>query len=178
MTADLWINGDAPIVKVSGRGSLHLISISESGNRPHLKGHVATKEEYTEFLVGYSHFYHNFIFYWDGRGEATCETRSSAKKYLLGNMDDAVQVNRDGVFSRVIVKELNSPMTALKLETTLYIKYAGPKERPGERGSGIVTYGGGMRGSGIVMQSMPMQSMPMQSVPMQPVTFMNYPYSN
>jgi hypothetical protein len=121
LSEELWRKGGAPIVKTYGKGALYLLSISDNKRNRHILGRLKIPaSEYTEILVGFSHYYHKFVFYWDGRDKATYETEFT-KPRSLGDMDKAVQVDRDGHFSNVQVVDLKDPKKAEHNETTLYI---------------------------------------------------------
>ncbi|KAJ7615859.1 hypothetical protein FB45DRAFT_1064069 [Roridomyces roridus] len=66
-----YVNGLAPIVTVTGPGSLHHLTYESTVGGNGGVGMITTANEgTTNFLLGFSFNYVGYAFYWDGQGPA------------------------------------------------------------------------------------------------------------
>ncbi|KAJ6469829.1 hypothetical protein C8R45DRAFT_1104964 [Mycena sanguinolenta] len=89
-----FVNGIAPIVTVQGPGNLHHLSYSNDlslGASGNAVGFVSTPAEaatnaslVTNFVVGFSYYFFDFAFYWDGEGPAFWRMGDSSVRFPVG----------------------------------------------------------------------------------------------
>ncbi|KAJ6462105.1 hypothetical protein C8R45DRAFT_841728 [Mycena sanguinolenta] len=88
-----FVNGIAPIVTVQGPGNLHHLAYSSdlNGAISNIVGFVSTPAEaatnpslVTNFHVGFSYYFFDFAFYWDGQGPAFWRMGNSSVQFPVG----------------------------------------------------------------------------------------------
>ena len=114
-----------------GAGRLHLLAVPdpnlECSCRRKVISSVRTDFEdgKTEFIISFSYYYHRFTFYWEGDREnstAIYTTKKTENQLTLGNSwREATEVNREGVFSKVCLKDEYFENAITAEQATAYI---------------------------------------------------------
>jgi hypothetical protein len=91
----IFIGDQTLLVMTEGPGKLTLLSYgSNAGIRNHVGAKTTTKSGETRWLIGFSHTFTRFAFYWDGAGQAYARIGNSFETTPVGkSWKAASQVN-------------------------------------------------------------------------------------
>ncbi|KAF8656489.1 hypothetical protein AX16_002508 [Volvariella volvacea WC 439] len=91
----IFHTGSELIVITRGRGNLHLLSWQSNGGIRNHVGAIPTENSgTTRFLIGFSHTFERFSFFWDGQGEAVYQIGNRLERKPVGkNWHSASTVN-------------------------------------------------------------------------------------
>ncbi|KAF8656496.1 hypothetical protein AX16_002515 [Volvariella volvacea WC 439] len=82
----IFQSGSELIVITRGPGSIHLLNWQSNGRLTNNVASIPTSNSgITRYIIGFSHTYERFSFYWDGQGEAV---------YQIGNRLERTPVGR------------------------------------------------------------------------------------
>ncbi|KAK7439310.1 hypothetical protein VKT23_012803 [Stygiomarasmius scandens] len=81
----MFVQGQTIIVTTRGPGKLHLLSYQpNNGSKDHVGSTTTTNTGITRFVVGFSHYFTQFAFYWDGEGEAVYSIGNHLQRLPVG----------------------------------------------------------------------------------------------